>query len=93
MDVTLLSPHPTSQELWDTDVWFLHSQLVGTNVRLPKIHKIHPKLILSPYSHQQNLSLGINPTKMLSRVTHMTKLSGVVCVMNETNLANRLSHA
>ena len=27
-------------ELWDTDVRFLHIQLMGTNVRLPKIHKL-----------------------------------------------------
>ena len=29
-----------SVELWDADVCFLHNQLMGTNVRLPKIHKI-----------------------------------------------------
>ena len=29
-----------SVELWDTAVCFLHIQLIGTNVRLPKIHKI-----------------------------------------------------
>ena len=29
-----------SVELWDTDICFLHIQLIGTNVRLPKIHKI-----------------------------------------------------
>ena len=29
-----------SVELWDTDVCFVHIQLMGTNVRLPKIHKI-----------------------------------------------------
>ena len=28
-----------SVELWDTDVCFLHIQLIGTNVRLPKMHK------------------------------------------------------
>ena len=31
-----------SVELWDTDVCFLHIQLMGTNVRLPMIHKIPP---------------------------------------------------
>ena len=50
-----------SVELWDTDVCFLHIQLIGTNVRLPKIHKIPPLLILSPQGLEQNLSLGINP--------------------------------
>ena len=28
-----------SVELWDTDVCFLHTQLIDTNVRLPKMHK------------------------------------------------------
>ena len=32
-----------SVELWDTDVCFLHIQLMGTNVTLPKTHKIHPE--------------------------------------------------
>ena len=31
-----------SVELWDTDVCFLHIQLMGTNVRLPKIHNVPP---------------------------------------------------
>ena len=31
-----------SVELWDTDICFLHIQLTGTNVRLPKIHKTPP---------------------------------------------------
>ena len=50
-----------SVEPWDTDVCFLHIQRMVTNARLPKIHKIPPKSILSPHGHQQNLSLGINP--------------------------------
>ena len=33
-----------SVELWDTDVCFLHIQLMGTNVRLPKIHKTPSEL-------------------------------------------------
>ena len=35
-----------SVELWDTDVCFLHIQLMVTNVRLPKIHQIHPEVDL-----------------------------------------------
>ena len=53
-----------SPELWDTDVCFLHIQLMVTNVRLPRIPKIpppSPKLILSSEGRQQNLSLGIMP--------------------------------
>ena len=33
-----------SVELWDTDVCFLHIQLMGTNVRVPKIHKTPPEV-------------------------------------------------
>ena len=57
-----------SVELCDTDVCFLHIQLMGTNVRLPKIHKFTPRLILSPQGRHQSLSLGLNPIEMLSRV-------------------------
>ena len=31
-----------SVELCETEVCFLHIQLVGTNVRLPKMHRIPP---------------------------------------------------
>ena len=35
---------------------------MGTNVRLPKIHKTPTEIdFLSPQGRQQNLSLGINP--------------------------------
>ena len=50
-----------SVELWDTDVCFLHIQLMGTNVRLPNIHEIHPRLLSSLQGGQQSLSLEINP--------------------------------
>ena len=33
-----------SVELWDTGVCFLHIQLMGTSVRLPKMHKIPPEV-------------------------------------------------
>ena len=52
---------PDSVELWDTDVCFLHIQLMGTNVRLPKTHKIHLMLILNLQGCQQSLSLEIDP--------------------------------
>ena len=51
-----------SLELWNTDVCSLHIQLSGTNVRLPKIHKIPlPRLILDPRGRQQDPSFEINP--------------------------------
>ena len=31
-------------ELWDTDVCFWHILLMGGNVRLPNLHKIHPEV-------------------------------------------------
>ena len=31
-----------SVELCETEVCFLHSQLIGTNVRFPKMHRIPP---------------------------------------------------
>ena len=33
-----------SAELWDTDVCFSHIQQVGTNVRLPNVHKTQPEV-------------------------------------------------
>ena len=46
-----------SVELCETDVYFLHIQLLGTNVWLPKMHiRAHLKLILGPPSLQQNRS-------------------------------------
>ena len=33
-----------SVELWETDVCFLHTQLIGTNVWLPKIHNVPPEV-------------------------------------------------
>ena len=31
-------------ELWETDVCFLHIQLIGTNVWLPKMHNVPPEV-------------------------------------------------
>ena len=47
-----------SVELWDTDVCFLHIQLVGTNARCPKYIRSPPMLTLSPQVLRQNPSLG-----------------------------------
>ena len=33
-----------SEELWDTDVCFLHNQLMGTNVGLPNTHEALPEV-------------------------------------------------
>ena len=39
-----------SLELCETEVCFLHIQLMRTNVRIPNIHGVHPKSILSLHS-------------------------------------------
>ena len=66
-----------SVELRDTDVCFLYNQLSGTNVRLPKIHWILPEV---------DFECSRSPAKSeSSRVTHMTILSVVICVMNVRN--------
>ena len=49
-----------SVELSDTDACVLHIQLMGTNVRLPKIHVIPPE-VDSESSKSPGISLGTNP--------------------------------
>ena len=47
----------SSVELWDTDVCFLHIQLIGTSVLLPEIHTIPPEVLARtptpPPDHRQ----------------------------------------
>ena len=50
-----------SVELWDTDVCFLHIQLMDKGSASKGYVRLHPKLILNPQGRQQRLSLGINP--------------------------------
>ena len=51
-----------SVELWDTDVLFLAHPTNRNKCSTSKdTQDSHPRLILNPHSHQQNLSLGINP--------------------------------
>ena len=52
-EITSVSVEPRA-----TRICFLHIQLKGTNVRLPKIQRIHPKSILSLQDLQQNQNLG-----------------------------------
>ena len=47
--------------MWDTDVCVLHIQLMGTNVRLPKIHVFPQRLIQSLQNRPQCQSIWINP--------------------------------
>ena len=73
-----------SVELWDTNVCFLHVQLMGTNVRLPKIHKILPRLIKSLEGCQQSLSLGTEPC---FHTTILSVISRAMNVWNQTSQA------
>ena len=51
-----------SVEVWDTDVRFLHIQLMVTDVRLPKIQKIPSEVDFWVFKvSTKNLSLGIYP--------------------------------
>ena len=86
---------PDSVQLWDTDVCFLHIQLMGTNVRLPKYIVLTPKLILNPQGRQQSLSLGINPVDNAEPCyPHDNIVGSHLCdELCEINLAKRLSQA
>ena len=50
-----------SVELCEAEVCFLHIQLVGTNVWLPKIHRIPPEVDFETSKSQQSLSIEIIP--------------------------------
>ena len=83
-----------SVELCETNVCFLHIQLMGTNVLLPKIHKILPEVDFessrSPaksesWSKLRRQCWAVLPTWQYCR-------NSLVWWMCEINLANRLSH-
>ena len=73
-----------SVELWDTDVCFLHIQLIVTNVRLPKIHKIHPEV---------DFESSKSPAKTESWNNPIDNAQPCYPHDNEINLAKRLSQA
>ena len=50
-----------SVQLRETEVCFLHIQILGTNVRLPNIHTSLPMLVSNIHGPQQSLSLGTVP--------------------------------
>ena len=83
-----------SVELWDTDVCFLHIQPIGTNVRLPKIHKTPPEVDFeSSRSSTKFWVLEYTQSSILSRVAHMTMLSVVISVMSVRNQSCQTSGA
>ena len=79
-------PNPASREnisdsveLCEREVCFLHIQLTGRNVLLPKKYTRHLlRLILSPQSHQQSLSLETHPV-----------CNAVPCFTHDNTVGNR----
>ena len=57
-----------SVELCDTQVCFLHIQLVGTNVRLPKIHRILPEVDLESSRTPAKSESWTNPNRQCCAV-------------------------
>ena len=84
-----------SVELWDTDVCFLHIQLIGTNVRLPKIHKTLPEVDFESSRPPAKSESWNKPSRQCWAVLPTWQLcrNSFVWWMYEINLANRLSHA
>ena len=48
-------------ELCETEFCFLHIQLIGTNVWLPKMHNVPPDVDFEPQDLMQNRSLETVP--------------------------------
>ena len=72
-----------SVELCETEVCFLHIQLIGTNVWLPKMHLIPPDVDF--WVFKISCKIGVlkqSQSALLCSISHMT-LSVLTCVMNE----------
>ena len=82
-----------SVELCETEVCFLHIQLIGTNVCLPKVHRVHPKSILSLQDLQQ--SQGLETVCIIVLYFPHDNIAGIhsYSVFREIKRAKRLSHA
>ena len=82
--------------MWDTDVCFLHIQLMETNVRLPKIHKIPLRSWFFESSKSPAKSKSWNKPKRQCWAVFPTWQhcrQSLVWWMYEINLAKRLSQA
>ena len=79
-----------SVELWETDVCFLHIQLIGTNVWLPKTHNVPPSGFWVFKVSWELSVLKQCQFALFSSITHMTILSVLTCVMN---VRNQTSHS
>ena len=72
-----------SVELCETGECFLHIQLIGTNVWLPKMHRIPPDVDFeSSSSHAKIKILKQSKSALLCCVSHITILPVFTCMMN-----------
>ena len=71
-----------SEELWDSEVCFLHIQLVGKCSTFRKYIKNPLNKFLNPSCPEQNRSLGTGRICSVQLYTHTTILSTVIRVMN-----------
>ena len=76
-----------SVELWDTDVCFLHIQLMETSVRLLKIHKTPPEV---DFESSRSPAKSVNP---IDNADPSYPHDNAVWWMYEINLSKRLSQA
>ena len=72
-----------SVELRETEVCFLHIQLIGTNVWLPKMHNVPPDVDFeSSRSPAKTGVLKQSQSALFCSVSHVTILFVITCVMN-----------
>ena len=74
-----------SVELWETAVCFLHIQLVGTNVWLPKMHNVPPEVDFESSRSPAKSVLKQSQSALFSSITHITILSVFTSMMNMWN--------
>ena len=84
-----------SVELWETDVCFLHIQLIGTNVWLPKTHNVPPEVDFESSRSPAKSESWNSPNLHCSAVfpTWQYCLYSLVWWIYEINRFRRLSHA
>ena len=84
-----------SVELWDNNVRFLHIQFIGTNVRLPKIHKIPPEVDFDSSRSPAKPESWTKPNQQCWAVLPTWQCSrwSFVWCMYEIKRAERLSQA
>ena len=75
-----------SVELWETEVCFSHTQLIGTNVWLPTTHNVPPEVDLWILKISRKIGvLKQSQSALFGSITHMTILFVFTCVMNVRN--------